>query len=88
MSFDNENLMRIQVQSGQTSATELRSGQIFYGWWVVLASAIGLFWGVPIDRTGSYRAVRIAFLAATLLASVLMTRLGPYRYCAPSKMTR
>jgi len=48
MSFDNENVMK-DVQSVQTSATELRSGQIFYGWWVVLASAIGLFWGVPIS---------------------------------------
>jgi hypothetical protein len=25
-----------------------RSG-IFYGWWVVLVSAVGLFWGVPIS---------------------------------------
>jgi MFS family permease len=49
MSFDNENVMQDQVQAVQTSATELRSGQIFYGWWVVLASAIGLFWGVPIS---------------------------------------
>jgi hypothetical protein len=21
----------------------------FYGWWVVLASAVGLFWGVPVS---------------------------------------
>ncbi|MGA8907821.1 MAG: MFS transporter, partial [Acidobacteriaceae bacterium] len=22
---------------------------VFYGWWVVLASAVGLFWGVPVN---------------------------------------
>ncbi|HXY08120.1 MAG TPA: hypothetical protein VEI52_09740 [Terriglobales bacterium] len=25
------------------------STQIFYGWWVVLGSAVGLFWGIPIS---------------------------------------
>jgi cyanate permease len=50
------------------------------------AGALGpLLMGAGFDRTGSYRAVLIAFLAATLLASVLMTRLGPYRYCAPQQ---
>jgi MFS family permease len=49
MSFDHENLMQAPVQSVQTSATEPRSRQVFYGWWVVLASAIGLFWGLPIS---------------------------------------
>ncbi len=48
MSFDNETLMQDQAQSLRTSTTEQHSRQIFYGWWVVLASAIGLFWGVPI----------------------------------------
>jgi MFS family permease len=48
MSFDNEILTQDQAQSLRTSTTERHSRQIFYGWWVVLASAIGLFWGVPI----------------------------------------
>jgi len=34
------------------------------------------------DRTGSYRAALMTFLAATLIASVLMARLGWYRYRA------
>jgi cyanate permease len=51
-----------------------------------LAGALGPpLMGAGFDRTGSYRAVLIAFLAATLLASVLMTRLGPYRYCPPQQ---
>ncbi len=49
MSFDNETLMQDQAQSLRTSTAEQHSRQIFYGWWVVLASAIGLFWGVPIS---------------------------------------
>jgi MFS family permease len=48
MSFDNETLTQDQAQSLRTSTTEQHSRRIFYGWWVVLASAIGLFWGVPI----------------------------------------
>jgi MFS family permease len=27
---------------------DIQGVRIFYGWWVVLASAVGLFWGVPI----------------------------------------
>ena len=48
MSLDNETLTQDQAQSPRTSTTEQHSRQIFYGWRVVLASAIGLFWGVPI----------------------------------------
>jgi len=48
MSVDNETLTHDQAQSLRTSTTKRHSRQIFYGWWVVLASAIGLFWGVPI----------------------------------------
>ena len=49
----------------------------------VLAGALGpLLMGSSFDRTGSYRGALIAFLAATLVAAVLMTRLGPYRYRA------
>jgi MFS family permease len=49
MNFDNETLTQDQAQSLQTSTTGQHSRQIFYGWWVVLGSAVGLFWGVPIS---------------------------------------
>jgi MFS family permease len=46
-----------------------------------LAGALGpLIMGASFDRTGSYRGALVTFLAATLVAVVLMTRLGPYRY--------
>jgi MFS family permease len=46
-----------------------------------LAGALGpLIMGASFDRTGSYRAALVTFLAATLAATVLMTRLGAYRY--------
>jgi MFS family permease len=49
-----------------------------------LAAALGpLMMGAGFDQTGSYREPLVVFLAATLLASVLITRLGPYRYRAP-----
>jgi MFS family permease len=48
-----------------------------------LAGALGpLIMGASFDRTGSYRGALATFLAATLLAAVLMTRLGPYPYRA------
>ena len=49
MNFANETLPRDQAQSLNTLTRERHSRQIFYGWWVVLASAVGLFWGVPIS---------------------------------------
>jgi MFS family permease len=46
-----------------------------------LAGALGPWlMGLGFDRTGSYRAVLAGFLVATLLATVPMLRLGPYRY--------
>jgi MFS family permease len=49
-----------------------------------LAGALGpLMMGAGFDRTGSYRGPFIVFLAATLLATVLITRLDPYRYQPP-----
>ena len=46
-----------------------------------LAGAIGpLIMGAGFDSTGSYRVPLASFLAATLLATVLMNRLGLYRY--------
>jgi MFS family permease len=49
-----------------------------------LASALGpLVMGSAFDRTGSYRGPLLAFLVATGIAAVLVTRLGPYRFSAP-----
>jgi cyanate permease len=46
-----------------------------------LAGALGpLIMGKGFDLTGSYRVPLMVFLAATLLAAGLMTRLGPYRF--------
>jgi MFS family permease len=46
-----------------------------------VAGALGpLIMGTGFDKTGSYRGPLIAFAAATLLAAVLLTRLGAYRY--------
>jgi cyanate permease len=47
----------------------------------VLAGALGpLAMGVGFDLTGSYRAPLAALFTLTLIATVLMTRLGLYRY--------
>jgi hypothetical protein len=49
----------------------------------LLAGALSpLIMGVGFDLTGSYRVALRAFFAATLLAAVPMTRLGPYGYRA------
>jgi len=46
-----------------------------------LAGALGpLLMAVGFDRAGSYRAPLLFFLIATLVAIVLMMRIGPYRY--------
>lgn len=48
-----------------------------------LAGALGpLIMGFAFDLTGSYRWPLASFFAATLVATALMTRLGPYRYRA------
>jgi MFS family permease len=47
----------------------------------VLAGALGPWlMGVGFDYSGSYRSILVGFILATLLAVVLMTRLGPYRF--------
>ena len=49
----------------------------------VLAGGVGTFlMGAGFDLMGSYRAPLAGFFTATLVAIVLMTRLGPYRYGA------
>lgn len=49
----------------------------------ILSGAVGpLLMGWNFDLTRSYLASLIAFLAATLSAALLITRLGPYRYRA------
>jgi MFS family permease len=48
MNFDNEALASDQQPPLSAWSAARRSREIFYGWWVALASAVGLFWGVPI----------------------------------------
>ncbi|MBV8808884.1 MAG: MFS transporter, partial [Acidobacteriaceae bacterium] len=48
MRFDNQTLTHDQAQSPTVLTPRRHSRQIFYGWWVVLASAVGIFWGIPI----------------------------------------
>jgi MFS family permease len=49
----------------------------------ILSGAVGpLLMGWSFDLTRSYRASLITFLAATLSAALLITRLGPYRFRA------
>ena len=51
----------------------------------VLAGAVGpLSMGAGFDLTGSYRGVLMVFFGATLLAALLITRLGAYRFQAPA----
>jgi len=46
-----------------------------------LAGAVRpLIMGAGFDRTGSYSRPLVGFFVAILLATVLMTRLGPYRF--------
>ena len=48
MTSDHTSLAHDHTQSLRTSPTAQPSSKIYYGWWVVLASAFGLFWGVPV----------------------------------------
>jgi MFS family permease len=53
-----------------------------------LSGALGpLIMGVGFDRTGSYRAPLVIFFFATLLGTVVMTRLGPYGFPPPRSGT-
>jgi len=64
----------------------LRSFGEIYGYLFAaftLAGALGpVLMGVGFDRLGSYRAPLLFFLVATLAATTLLTRLGPYVYRA------
>jgi len=64
----------------------LRSFGEIYGYLFAtftLAGALGpVLMGLGFDRLGSYRAPLLFFLAATLVATTLLTRLGPYVYRA------
>jgi MFS family permease len=52
-----------------------------------LSGALGpLIMGAGFDRTGSYRDPLILFFIAVVVAAVLMTRLGPYRFGAPQPL--
>jgi cyanate permease len=54
-----------------------------------LAGALGpLIMGAGFDRTGSYSGPLVGFFLAILLATVLMTRLGPYRFRPPGSNIR
>jgi MFS family permease len=51
----------------------------------VLGSALGPWlMGLGFDHTGSYSPVLVAFFVATLGATLMMLKLGPYRYRAQS----
>jgi MFS family permease len=90
MSFDNDTLTHDQAQSLSTSTRERHSKQIFYGWWVVLASAVALFWGVPItvysfsvffrplmqEFHASRAAVSLAFTLQLLTAALCAAPIG------------
>ena len=87
MRFENETLARAQAQPLRTFPVKRNASQISYGWWVVLASAFGLFWGIPITVYSfsvffkplmqEFHAGRAAagFLVATVLGAILMGRL-------------
>jgi len=46
-----------------------------------LAGAVGPWlMGLGFDRSGSYGFILVGSLLATLLAAILMSRLGPYRF--------
>lgn len=48
MKFDDPTLIPLPVQSVSSLAAKKNSRTTFYGWRVVLVSALGLFWGIPI----------------------------------------
>src|SRR5579863_407992 len=49
MNFDDKTVTHHRGQPLRTVTAKRNATRIFYGWWVVLASAFGLFWGIPIS---------------------------------------
>lgn len=68
----------------------LRSFGVAYGFGFssfALAGALGTYiMGAGFDRSHSYTAPLLLMLFAMLLATILFTRLGPYRFAATSRM--
>jgi MFS family permease len=65
-------------------------GEMFgfcFGAYVVSGAGAVLLMGIGFDRTGSYTAPLIGFLVAVLIAILLFSRLGPYRYMPPRHET-
>jgi MFS family permease len=64
----------------------LRSFGEIFGWIFAVFSVSGglgaYLMGVGFDKTGSYKVPLAGFFCAALLSTLLMTRLGPYRYRA------
>jgi MFS family permease len=48
MKFDDPSFVPLPARSVRSLPAEQSSTAIFYGWRVVLVSALGLFWGIPI----------------------------------------
>ena len=93
MNFNNETLTHDRSHSPRTVTRERHPGRIFYGWWVALASGhmapmlndhnLGARAAASGSSLGSYRGTLVGFFLAILLSTVLMTRLGPYRFRSP-----
>jgi len=65
-----------------------KRNSVFYGWWVVLTSAVGLFWGVPISAYSFsvfFKPVMIEFHASRTAVSLAYTlKLLTAALCAAS----
>jgi len=57
-----------------------------FGSFVLAGGLGGMLMGAGFDLTKSYELPLAAFLAITVLAVVLFTRLGPYRFAAPQSV--
>jgi MFS family permease len=76
MSFDNNTLTQDQAQSLNAFTRDRHSTGIFYGWWIVLASAVGLFWGVPISVysfSAFFKPLMLEFHASRAAVSLAFT---------------